>query len=160
MKPLELETDSPEATRKTGEQLGKQLGPGEVLALCGALGSGKTVFVQGLARGMDTDPGVLVTSPSFVILHEYPGRLNLYHFDFYRLSGEREVRELGYEEYFDGNGVCAVEWADKFPDLFGPGTWWVHFAATSESTRRIEFRPGPKSADEKKWRALKKALEG
>lgn len=116
--------------------------PADVVALSGELGTGKTVFVQGLATGVGTDQEVLVTSPSFVILHEYPGRLPLYHFDFYRLGKKDEVEELGYEEYFDGDGVCAVEWADKFDGLYGPGTLWVKFTRTGESERTIEFIPG------------------
>jgi len=156
---LAMETMSAEETKRIGARLGQALQPGDVLALCGPLGSGKTVLVQGLARGLGTNPGVLVTSPSFVILHEYPGRLPLYHFDFYRLGKEREVHELGFEEYFDGDGVCAVEWADKFPGLFGARTLWLEFQRSDESQRRIGFRPG-EDLRGLRWPKMAKAIQG
>lgn len=142
MKTLTVRTDSPEQTRELGERLGGLLRPGDVAALAGGLGAGKTVFVSGLARGLGVEDERLVTSPTFVILHEYPGRISLYHFDLYRLERIQDVWDLGYEEYFEGRGVCAVEWAEKFPELFGPATLWVGLARTGETTRTIEFRPG------------------
>ena len=158
MKSVELTTLDAEGTRAAGARLGRVLLPGDVIALSGELGSGKTVFVQGLARGVDTDSGALVTSPSFVILNEYPGRLWLYHFDFYRLGEEDEVLGLGYEEYFEGNGVCAVEWADKFPEIFGPGTLWIRLTRVGDSERVIEFRPGGGLSE--RWKLIIKALDG
>lgn len=142
MKTLTVRTDSPEQTRELGERLGGLLRPGDVAALAGGLGAGKTVFVSGLARGLGVEDERLVTSPTFVILHEYPGRIDLYHFDLYRLERIQDVWDLGYEEYFEGRGVCAVEWAEKFPELFGPATLWVALHRTGETTRTIEFRPG------------------
>jgi len=128
-----------------------------VLALCGPLGSGKTVLCQGLARGMGAAEGILVTSPSFVIIHEYPGPRPLFHFDFYRLARVEDVWALGYEEYFEGEGVCAVEWAEKFPELFGPETLWVRFSRVSEFERRLEFKPGRELRA--RWPAWQEALE-
>lgn len=139
MKNLSVITGSAEETRELGARVGRSVEAGAVIALCGELGTGKTVFVEGLARGLETDKGVLVTSPTFVILHEYPGRVSLYHFDFYRLHSAEEVRNLGYEEYFEADGVCAVEWGDKFPELFGPKTLWVRFSSVGEEGRLIEF---------------------
>ena len=156
---LDIVTCSAEETRELGTRLGRALGPGDVLALCGALGSGKTVFVQGLAAGLGTDRGILVTSPSFVILHEYPGPAPLYHFDFYRLRKEEEACGLGYEEYFDGDGVCAVEWADKFRDIFGADTLWIAFSTEGEDARHIEFRPGPGLLNHR-WPGMEAALKG
>ena len=158
MKAVEVISNSAQETRELGTRLGRVLKAGDVLALSGPLGSGKTVFVQGLAAGLGTDRGVLVTSPSFVILHEYPGPAPLYHFDFYRLRKEREVRELGYKEYFDGEGVCAVEWADKFEGLFGEDAIWVAFLTENENIRRIKFRPGP-GIIKGRWSEIVNAIE-
>lgn len=152
-----METRSAEETRGLGERLGKTLKQGDVLALRGELGAGKTVLVQGLARGLGADPGVLVTSPTFVILHEYPGRTPLYHFDFYRLAAEKEALDLGLDEYLEGEGVAAVEWADKFPALFGPQTLWVDFQMTGENSRRLELCPG-KAWDEERRKELERTL--
>jgi tRNA threonylcarbamoyladenosine biosynthesis protein TsaE len=159
VKAVEVISNSARETRELGTRLGRVLKAGDVLALSGPLGSGKTVFVQGLAAGLGTDRGAPVTSPSFVILHEYPGPAPLYHFDFYRLRKEREVRELGYKEYFDGDGVCAVEWADKFRDLFGADTLWIAFSTEGEDARQIEFSPGPKLLNDR-WPGMEAALKG
>lgn len=88
---------------------------GMVLALNGALGTGKTVLAKGIARGLGVKE--LVISPTFTLIQEYQGRVPLFHFDFYRLDRAEEVEALGYEEYFFGEGVCLVEWAEKFPFL-------------------------------------------
>lgn len=136
---ISIETGDERHTRAVGEALAERLEPGDVVALSGELGAGKTVFVQGMARGLKIDSGVLVTSPSFVILHEYPGPVPLYHFDFYRLESVEEVVSLGYEEYFEGEGICAVEWADKFPSLFGPGAYWVALSGAGGPTRTVEI---------------------
>ena len=103
------------------------------------------------------DAGVLVTSPTFVILHEYPGRTPLYHFDFYRLREEREARELGVEDYLEGDGVAAAEWGDKFPSLFGPRTVWVRFQMAGENGRRLAFRPA-QGLGRERWEEIEKAL--
>jgi tRNA threonylcarbamoyladenosine biosynthesis protein TsaE len=105
------------------------------------LGAGKTVLVRGLARGLGTDPAVPVTSPSFTLIHEYPGPIPLYHFDFYRLSRAEEVSGVGAEEYFDGDGVCAIEWGDKFPALLPPATIELTLTPDSETGRTITLIP-------------------
>jgi len=155
---LVIITSSTEETRDAGERLGRVLRPGDAVALCGELGTGKTVFVQGLARGLGTEPDVLVTSPTFVILHEYPGRTPLYHFDFYRLMEEREAWELGVEDYLEGDGVAAAEWADKFPALFGARTIWIEFRSTGENERRLELRAGQEFGDER-WAMIEGAVK-
>ena len=109
MKALVLDAEAPEHTQKLGRRLGHALRVGDVIALVGPLGAGKTLFVKGLAQGLGLDPATPVTSPTYVILHEYPGPTPCYHFDFYRLGSEDDVIGIGYEEYFDGDGVCAVE---------------------------------------------------
>jgi tRNA threonylcarbamoyladenosine biosynthesis protein TsaE len=112
---------------------------GDVLALCGDLGAGKTHFVKGLAAGLGYTGEV--TSPTFTLIHEYVGgRLPLYHFDFYRLDSEDEALRLGLEEYVAGDGVCVVEWADKFPALLPPETRWFDLRLTGEDERTIAER--------------------
>jgi tRNA threonylcarbamoyladenosine biosynthesis protein TsaE len=108
---LETKTNSPEATRALGEQLGRLNNPGDIIALSGDLGAGKTCFTQGIARGLGITKRV--TSPTFILIREYEGRLPLYHFDAYRLDGPADLEQLGSEEYFGGGGVCVVEWAER-----------------------------------------------
>jgi tRNA threonylcarbamoyladenosine biosynthesis protein TsaE len=103
-----------------GEILGRRLGPGDVVALFGGLGAGKTCFAQGIARGLDVGDDVVVTSPSFVIIGEYRGRCPFYHIDLYRLGEMDDVEALGLEEYLGGDGVTVVEWAQKAEGLIGP----------------------------------------
>jgi len=105
---------------------------GEVLALCGSLGAGKTHFTQGLARGLEIAPQS-VTSPTFTLVHEYAGgRLPLYHFDFYRLESEDELLGVGWEEYLEEPGIVVAEWADKFPHLLPASTQWWQISADEQ----------------------------
>lgn len=135
-------SSSEKMTRKIGEKLGEKLMPGAVIALSGELGAGKTVFARGVAQGLGV-AGV-VNSPSFVIMNLYQGRLELYHFDFYRLMDEEELQELGLEEYFYAGGVALIEWADKFPGVL-PATRLeikiVKDDADLENSRIIYFNP-------------------
>lgn len=142
-----LQTDSADSTKELAVRLASRLVPGDVVALAGELGAGKTVFVQGMAQGLGVEEEFLVTSPTFVILHEYQGRAPLYHFDFYRLQTRQEVEGLGYEEYFDGEGVCAVEWAQRFPEIFSDRTLWVMMEIKSETRRLIELILGSAMKD-------------
>jgi len=133
-----FKTNSVEETKKFAGKLAADLKPGSILALVGDLGSGKTSFVQGLAEGLNVSEKVPVSSPTFVLIHEYPGgRLPLYHFDFYRLEKKQEALELGLEEYFEGDGITVVEWADRFKELFPETTQWVHFKIIGEEKREI-----------------------
>ena len=96
-----------------GEKLGRALEPGTVVALYGELGAGKTAFVRGLALGLGIN--MRVSSPTFTIVNEYPGVIPLYHFDMYRLDSENELFDIGWDDYLDRGGVCAVEWSEKVP---------------------------------------------
>lgn len=121
-----------------GRAQGAQLRRGDVLALCGELGAGKTHFVKGVAAALGTEAAV--TSPTFTLIHEYPGgRLPVYHFDFYRLEDEDEAIKIGLDEYLDGDGVCLIEWADKFPGLLPPHTRWFRFTHHPDGARAIEL---------------------
>ncbi len=110
------ETFSADDTFKLGEDIGKAVEPGEVITLTGDLGTGKTVFVQGLAKGLGIDD--YINSPTFTIVQIYEnGRLPLYHFDVYRIEDESEMYETGLDDYMYGDGVCVIEWAEMISDL-------------------------------------------
>jgi len=123
-------------TQAIGRQVAEHLDAGSVLALKGELGSGKTLFTQGLVAGLESDAAV--TSPTFTIVHEYQGgRLPVYHFDFFRLeNGESAVR-LGLEDYFFSDGISVIEWADRFPELIPEHARWISFEITSTGQRII-----------------------
>lgn len=128
---------SPEETSSIGRQLAAQLRPGDVLALAGDLGAGKTQFVKGLALGLEVEGEV--TSPTFTLIHEYPGRLPLFHIDLYRLESQEEALTIGIDEYLADEGVTVIEWADKFEMLMPPGARWVRFRSLKGDEREIIF---------------------
>lgn len=135
-------TKSVEETVALGSRLGKIVLPGDFIALIGDLGAGKTHFTQGLARGLGVAPDVCVSSPSYTLMNEYRGRINLYHFDLYRLGGDADIRELGFDEYFYGQGVCVVEWADRLCHEIPDEHLKVVIDRSGEATgRRIELFP-------------------
>ena len=131
-----LYTEGPGATRRLAERLGKKARPGDVLALVGDLGVGKTCFVQGLARGLGVTQG-RVASPTFNIVIEHAGRVPLYHIDLYRIADRGELTELGLETYLYGPGLCAVEWMDRFPDLAPPERVEVGLSIEGARKRRL-----------------------
>ena len=133
---------SPDETRDIAARLAAKLAPGDVVALRGELGAGKTCFVQGLALGLGVSRKRLVNSPSFTIVKEYEGRLPLYHFDVYRLSGPAELDGIGYEEYFYGEGVTAIEWADKIEEVLPVDTIAVSLTIKGEGEREIIISTG------------------
>lgn len=138
---LAVTTDSPAATGAWGERLGRLLAPGDFVALRGELGAGKTRFAQGVARGLGVDPAQPVTSPTFTLLNIYPGRIPLYHFDLYRLAGDDDVAELGFGDYFHGDGVCLVEWAERLVTEL-PATYLaITFTHAGDERRTLTFAP-------------------
>jgi tRNA threonylcarbamoyladenosine biosynthesis protein TsaE len=129
-------SDSPFETETAGREFAWDLPAGSVIALTGQLGSGKTRFVKGLVAAIGAPAEV--TSPTFTLIHEYTGgRVPVYHFDFFRIEDRQSAERLGLEEYFFGDGICVVEWADKFPDLIPPGARWISFETKSETDRLI-----------------------
>lgn len=132
---MEYITHSPEETEAIGEKLAKNLAPGTVLAYRGDLGAGKTAFTRGLARGLGyTEP---VTSPTYTIVNEYlGGRLPLFHFDMYRLSSAEDLWDIGWEDYLDRGGVCAVEWSENVAEAL-PDAITVTIRKVDDTTRQI-----------------------
>jgi tRNA threonylcarbamoyladenosine biosynthesis protein TsaE len=129
-------SDSPEETWRAGHAMAATLQPGDILALVGDLGAGKTHWVKGLAAGLGSDAPV--TSPTFTLIHEYPGgRLPLCHIDCYRLETPAELLAIGLDEYLDGRNVLAIEWSDKFPSLIPPAARWIRFAIGEGDHREI-----------------------
>ena len=129
-------SNSPDETEGFGRRFAENLKPGDVLALTGDLGSGKTQFVKGLAAGLSA--AAAATSPTFTLIHEYTGgRLPVYHFDFFRVEDRQSAERLGLDDYFFGDGVSVIEWADKFPDLIPETARWISFETQSETQRAI-----------------------
>jgi len=116
MQTIEYETFSPEETYEIGKRFGQQAKPGRVLALTGDLGVGKTLFTQGLAKGLGIDGPV--SSPTFTIVQEYEsGRIPFYHFDVYRIADPEEMDEIGFDDYVYGEGICLIEWAELIEEI-------------------------------------------
>ena len=136
--PLVLFTKSPAETKRLGERIGKLLLPGDVIALTGELGSGKTILTKGIARGMGIK-GDPVRSPSFVLIKEYPGKVPLFHFDLYRLKKPEELNTIGYEEYFSGKGVVVIEWAERAKNLLPEEYLKIKISFLKENERKISL---------------------
>src|SRR3954468_5341565 len=129
-------SNSPAETKEIARRITADLIAGSVLALTGELGSGKTLFTQGLVAALESE--ATVTSPTFTIVHEYQGgRLPVYHFDFFRMENRQSAVRLGLEDYFCGDGVSVIEWADRFPDLIPEQARWISLEIKSERQRMI-----------------------
>ena len=135
-----FETQSAEETLDLGRKLAERLGPGDCLALVGPLGAGKTVLVRGIALGLGLADEKLVSSPTYVLVQEYPARSPVYHVDLYRLvSPEAELTELGIEEMLS-NGVVLVEWADRAAEALPHPRWQLDITVTAPNRRSIHLR--------------------
>ncbi len=137
MKELRFISESVAATVAFGQALGRAALPGDMICLDGDLGAGKTALSQAIAAGLEVSPEIYVTSPSFAIFHEYPARLPIYHMDFYRLEGYRDIEDLGFAEYFMGSGVCVVEWALRAKELLPEDRLHLFLEIDGVSTRNI-----------------------
>ena len=142
---MTFETHSPEQTEALGEALGKVLRPGAVVAYTGDLGAGKTAFTRGLAKGLGaSEPG---TSPTYTIVNEYlSGRIPLFHFDMYRLGSSEDLFDIGWEDYLERGGVCALEWSENVADAL-ENPIRVQLEKTGENARRITIEGGEALAD-------------
>ena len=135
-----IRSTGPDMTARIGRLVGKHLAPGDIVALAGELGSGKTCLTQGIARGIGVPEGFPVTSPTFTIINEYPGTVTLYHLDVYRLSGPGDLDDLGYEEYFYGDGVVVIEWAEKIERVLpAEKCCFISMRYIDENTREIRI---------------------
>ena len=142
---MEFITKSPAQTERVGEAQAKRLSAGAVIAYRGDLGAGKTAFTRGLARGLGITESV--TSPTYTIVNEYlGGRLPLFHFDMYRLGGEDELFDIGWEDYLERGGVCAVEWSENVPEAM-ENAISVTIFRLDEDTRKIVIEGGEQFAD-------------
>lgn len=139
MEPLKLTSHSPEQTQYLGTRFGKLAQAGDIFLLMGELGTGKTCLTQGIAWGLDVKEYAF--SPSFVIIREYHGRLLLYHIDLYRLDHLEEIVDLGLDDYFYGNGVCVVEWAEKALTTLPPENLLIKLTYVSETRRSLHLEP-------------------
>jgi len=128
-------TNNETETVLEGEKLGRMIAPGTVVALYGGLGAGKTAFTRGLAAGLGIASNV--SSPTFTIVNEYPGNTPLFHFDMYRLESEKELYDIGWDDYLDRGGVCAVEWSEKVPSAFHQDAIVVIIESLGGDMRRI-----------------------
>lgn len=126
-------------TERFGRQLGRHLFAGAVVALNGPLGAGKTHLVRAVAEGLGVADPRIISSPTFVLIQEYDARLPIYHFDAYRLQGDREFAELGAHEYLQGSGVCLVEWADRVAQALPADRLEVRLVIAGETARRVEL---------------------
>jgi tRNA threonylcarbamoyladenosine biosynthesis protein TsaE len=134
---LKLISDSREQTLEVGRLIGAILERGDIVALIGELGSGKTCLTQGMAKGLGVEENVPVVSPTFTLINEYPGKIPLIHLDVYRLSGPRDLEDMGYEEYFEGGGIIVIEWAEKIRDILPAKTLFVSMRYIDENTREM-----------------------
>lgn len=130
--------DSAESTRAVAAEFSSTLAPGAIVALVGDLGSGKTEFVKGLAMGLGSS--ATVTSPTFSLIHEYRGgRLPLFHMDFYRLTAEVELDQIGFDDYLAEPGICAIEWANRFPERIPHDALWLKISIAENNEREISW---------------------
>jgi tRNA threonylcarbamoyladenosine biosynthesis protein TsaE len=135
--PITIHLPDLAATESFGRRLGPLLFPGAVVALVGGLGAGKTHFVRAVAEGLGVKNPAAVTSPTFTLVHEYPARLPVYHFDTYRLNSPDEFVALGTDEYFHGDGACLIEWADRVADVLPIERLELRFQVVSECVRDL-----------------------
>ena len=130
-------TNNEAETILEGEKLGRTLCPGAIVALLGGLGAGKTAFTRGIAAGLGVFTGV--SSPTFTIVNEYYGRIPLFHFDLYRLESEDDLYDIGWYDYLERGGVCAVEWSEKAPGAFPVETVVVRIQSLGNEKRKLEI---------------------
>ena len=138
---VQVTTGTEAETRALGERLGRLLQAGDFIALTGELGAGKTQFVKGIASGLDVESARYLGSPTYTLMNQYQGRIPLYHFDLYRLHGADEIVDLGFDDYFFGDGVAVVEWAERLESLIPAERLDIHLSHLSNEGRLIRFDP-------------------
>lgn len=136
-----LVSKSVEETVSVGKRLGALLQGGDFVALQGELGAGKTQLAKGIAEGLGVDPSIPVTSPTYTLLNVYSGRLPFYHFDLYRLHGGQDLLDLGFDEYFHGDGICLVEWAERLQEMLPDDYLLITMSHVGDDCRSLSFTP-------------------
>jgi len=126
--------------KKFGAKIASRLGAGDVLAVCGQLGAGKTCFTQGLSKALGVDKSVPITSPTFTIVNEYEGVTKIYHIDFYRIQSDAEFYLSGLEDFFSDDAITVVEWADRHPEIIPQDAVWIYIEITERNHRKIKLR--------------------
>ena len=134
---MEIITKSAEATRQLGKKISANLLPNDVIGLKGQLGAGKTTLIQGIAQGLKIKD--YVSSPTFIIVNEHPGRLPLFHIDLYRLNDKAAIEDLGLDEYFTRGGVCLIEWAERMEEMLPKSAQVLTIDYVDELTRKISL---------------------
>ncbi len=138
-KQLQVTTHSLSETQELAKRIGTLVTAGMVIALIGDLGSGKTTFVQGLAQGLEVPSNYYITSPTFTLINEYPGRCRLFHVDLYRINSVFEAEEIGLYEILDGSGVTAIEWAERLADALPVEHLRIQFEIFENEYRKISI---------------------
>lgn len=134
---VKIQSKSSEDTFRIGAIIGAGASKGDVIALIGDLGTGKTRLTQGIAAGLEVPVAYPITSPTFTLINEYPGRFVLYHFDIYRLEGSQDLENMGYEDYFYGDGVVVIEWAERVRDILPEGALFINLTYLDEHNREL-----------------------
>lgn len=139
MAALTLRSSSPEQTRHIGAMLGRVCAPNDVIALCGPLGAGKTELVKGIATGLDVPDPDQITSPTFVLVQRYKGRLTIWHVDAYRLDGPGELWGIGFDDMCESGDIVVVEWADRAGEAIPEDALWVQLKPSGPESRQLSF---------------------
>ena len=144
---LQITTSSSHETEQLGVSIGLLLQPGSFLALRGGLGGGKTCLTRGIVASLAPQSADLVASPTYAIMNHYPGNTPVYHFDFYRLTGDDDIAELGFEDFFNADGVCVVEWSERLVDLLPADVLTLLFEYAGEDRRLITITSSGQNSD-------------
>ena len=148
-----IHTNTSDQTTSLGRELGSRLGAGDVIALFGDLGAGKTTLTRGIAQGLGVEDDV--HSPTFTLIHEHRGKTPLYHVDLYRLASEEEVEDLGIEEYIYGGGLTVIEWADRMDAMLPPNRLDIELKMIGDTEREMRVQ----TDSDKIWTAIKDLVE-
>lgn len=147
MDTIQIQLKTLSDTEKLGRIIGRRAVPGDVICLDGDLGAGKTALAQAIARGLEVPDNCYVTSPSFALLHEYHGRLPMYHMDFYRLQDSSEVEDLGFEEYFYLGGLSVIEWSSRACDILPEERMMITLMQNKDLSRTVSCQGSSRYMD-------------
>ena len=143
---LSIDLATEDDTARLGRAIAELAGPGVVIALAGPLGAGKTRLVRAIAEARGVDPAA-ISSPTFALIHEYVGDIPIYHADAFRLQDPAAFEDLGISEYWGGDGLGLIEWADRVRGIVPPGAWWIYLEPTGPTSRNARFEPPPAQSE-------------